>query len=115
MVKRKPPEGLLEGAHEVDIVGESFYPESFDALRRGDCYAVLRHDSANPYDCNAVTVIIDGHQVGHLSKDIAARLCEAVARRTESHGECVVRAEIAGGRDRGTSSVKISLPPPEAF
>lgn len=84
-------------------------------MPRGDCYAVLRHDASNPYDCNAVGVFIEGRQVGHLSKDIAARLCQAVARRTDSHGECIVRAEIAGGRDRGTSSVKLSLPPMEAF
>ncbi len=112
---KKTPQGLLEGVYEVDIVGESFYPESFDVLRRGDCYAVLRHDADNPYDSNAVGVYIEGHQVGHLSKDTAARLCEAIARRTQSHGECVVRAEIAGGRDRGTSSVKLTLPPPDAF
>ena len=115
MFKRKPPEGLLEGAYEVDIVGESFYSESFDALKRGDCYAVLRHDSTNPYDCNAVGVFIDGRQVGHLPKDLAVTLCEPVDRRTESHGECVVRAEIAGGSERGMSSVKLTLPPPEAF
>ncbi len=109
------PENLLEGAYEVDIVGESFYPESFDALPRGDCFAVLRHDASNPYDCNAVGVFIEGRQVGHVPKDLAGKLCHAVARRTESHGECIVRAEIAGGRDRGTSSVKLTLPPPEAF
>lgn len=115
MAGRNPPEGLIEGSYPMDIVGESFYAESFDKLGRGDFFAVLRHDSTNPYDCNAVGVFIDGHQVGHLAKDLAATLCEHVARRTESHGECVVRAEIAGGRDRGTASVKLTLPPPEAF
>lgn len=65
----------------VDVVGESFYAEALRSLfpralddggqelfRR----SVLLPDPTNRHDPNAIKVIIDGHHVGHLSKEDAA-------------------------------------------
>lgn len=107
------PENLLEGRFEVDVVGESFYKESFEALPSGDCYAELRPDPANPYDEHCIGVFIDGHQVGNLSRDNAEKLCGPVTARTQRDGPCIVRAEVRGRGRYG--SVKLTLPMPEDF
>lgn len=67
------------GLYLVNVAGESFYPDSFAALcgpRRAEGVhiekrAVLELQDDNKHDKQAVKVSIDGHQVGHLSKDAA--------------------------------------------
>ncbi len=107
------PDNLIEGRFEVDVVGESFYREAFDVLRPGDCFAELRPDPENPYDCNCVGVFVEGHQVGNLSRDHAEMLCQAVTARVERTGPCMVRAEVRGQGRYG--SVKVTLPTPADF
>jgi hypothetical protein len=95
---------------QVNVAGESFYPDSFAALcgartRDGIAFparAQLTLDDQNVHDKNAVTVVIDGHQVGHLPREAARAF-----RRTVRYGDLAVHetfecaALINGGWDRG--------------
>jgi hypothetical protein len=95
---------------QVNVAGESFYPDSFAALvgartRDGIAFparAQLTLDDANPHDRNAVKVTVDGYQVGHLPREAAKAF-----RRTVRYGELAEHevfecaALINGGWDRG--------------
>lgn len=97
-------------AYRVDVAGESFYEASFEELcgpRTLEGFRVgkkarLQLQDDNPHDRLAVTVTIDGHPVGHLSRD-----CARAFRRSVRYGplstfeifECA--ALIVGGWDRG--------------
>lgn len=67
------------GRYQINVAGESFYPDSFAALvgpRRAEgvqieTRAQLHLQDDNPQDKLAVKVTIDGHQVGHLKKEHA--------------------------------------------
>lgn len=78
------------GLYQVNVAGESFYPESFAALcgphsAEGvniETRAQLALQDDNEHDKLAVSVAIDGHQVGHLSKPHARAF-----RRTVRYGD----------------------------
>ena len=98
------------GLYEINVAGESFYPESFATLvgpRQEDGVviekrALLTLQDDNPHDKYAVRVTIDEHPVGHLSREHARAF-----RRTVRYGqlaeheafECA--AIICGGWGRG--------------
>ena len=74
---------------ELEVVGEFFYPDSFEALRkefgtRGDSEhiveAELRCDPDNPHSESgyAVAVYVRGHQVGHIPEALAPDVYEVV-------------------------------------
>lgn len=102
------------GRYRIDVVGESFYEDSFAALCGERTYdgvkiKVIAHlllQDDNPYDKHAVGVMIQGYQVGHLSRALARAF-----RRTVRYGamsiherfECA--AIICGGWDRGDDDV----------
>lgn len=104
--------GPLE--YRVDVAGESFYKPSFFELCgdrtlegvRISATAKLQLQDDNPHDRAAVSVTIDGRQVGHLSRDNARAF-----RRIVRYGklslfevfEC--SALIVGGWDRGGDDV----------
>lgn len=64
------------------VVGESHYKEALTELAgppRENGYlqpvaVALVRDPANPYDGNAFRAEVEGHQVGHLARDLAAQL-----------------------------------------
>jgi len=105
-----PPFIRGNGNYSVNVAGESFYPESFALLvgpRNEDGVnlekrAQLALQDDNPHDRQAVRVTIDGHPVGHLSREHARAF-----RRSVRYGplaehetfECA--AIICGGWDRG--------------
>lgn len=98
------------GRYLVNVAGESFYPESFAFLcgpRQEDgvnieARAQLDLQDDNPHDKYAVRVSIQGHPVGHLSREHARTF-----RRTVRYGELSMHetfecaAVICGGWDRG--------------
>ena len=109
------------GRFEVDVVGESFYKDSFVELARrhkptnadsesfGD--AVLSLDDKNPHDRNAVAVHIEGLQVGHLSRSMAVDFRKAIARDgLQQHRQFAVAARLYWGGDEGLRSVSLDLP-----
>lgn len=104
--KRRDHGAVLEGRHQVLVVGESFYQDALLAIagpkgEEGACHACLATlvcEPSNPYDPNAVAVTIDGRKVGHLNREQAAMVCKRLAAR---RSPCTVRAQVNGGWDRG--------------
>lgn len=109
---RRPKIPFIKGREQfqVNVAGESFYPDSFAALvgartRDGIAFparAQLTLDDQNAHDRNAVKVTVDGHQVGHLPREAAKAF-----RRAVRYGDLAVHevfecaALINGGWDRG--------------
>ena len=68
---------LLGGRHDLEVVGESQYQDALGerpAAARpsaSEVQAVLLPEPDNPYDPNAITVLIDGAKVGYLCRDDA--------------------------------------------
>src|SRR5258708_36484333 len=86
---------LLEGHENLEVVGESYYqPDLWRLLgsqhrpevrERTVVYAMLLAADGNPHDDNAASVWIDGHQVGHLSRDVAQRVRRRVLASHDKH------------------------------
>lgn len=74
---------IPEGTEVVPVVGVTFvedYPTNLHRLaivhthRKTDIWVGLVRNPENPYDSNAVEVRYTGHMLGHLAKDVAARI-----------------------------------------
>lgn len=103
-----------DGTYEQEIVGESHYQDALERLAGGrsergahvEVRAELVLEDDNPYDGQAVAVMIGGEIVGHLDRGMAravrAKLAAAGAPR-DWPIHCA--AVIVGGwsRDRGTN------------
>jgi hypothetical protein len=50
-------------------------------------------------------VLIDGNEVGALSREDAQRLAPAIRQALRDHGLATCRAEIRGGWDRGREDI----------
>ena len=83
------PEEPLEPLSEIDVVGETFYKKSFDALRdelesdgdtEHDVEAELRIDPENQYSQSgkAVAVFINNHKVGHVPEWLTPKVFDAL-------------------------------------
>jgi hypothetical protein len=92
-----PNLGLGEG---VDVVGESYYREAFDAILflghdiELKTVAVLLPEPHNEYDSNAVAVHVDGHKVGHLSRTDAVKFRTIIDQAVDAYGSAVVWALV---------------------
>src|SRR5436190_2018803 len=101
---KKPLAGarLLPGGNRVEIVGESFYGKAIREVvalagHGVPLWASLIPDPANPYDPNAVKVVIAGRHVGHLSRDVAIIFVPVAQRIRELGCEAQCSAMIGGG------------------
>ncbi len=74
---------IPEGMELVKVVGLTFipgYPENLlNLAMRGpvnsdNISVFLKRNPVNQYDSNAIEVHVDGNMVGHIPKDIAARI-----------------------------------------
>lgn len=111
-----------DGSYEFDIVGESFYQDNLLSIagKKKSKSAnivkpcVLQLDQNNKHDKNAVSVWIDGLQVGHLSKTNAKKFRDEVSEKAPGVTEFNASALIVGGWVRqgseGDFGVKIDLP-----
>ena len=97
---------------KINIVGESFYQDAISSFKGGWSYGFLVPDQQNPYDKNAVALyLIDKnfkiHRVGHLPKDLAARVSQPIANLLASEQKVIpVLAKVEGGtRDKPTMGV----------
>lgn len=89
------------------VVGESHYQDVIESIcggRKPDgedlvVDASLVPEDANPYDSNAVKVVVQGKTVGYLSRPSARRFRERFAKAGVSVVTC--KARIRGGWDRG--------------
>lgn len=95
--------GGKNASQKLNIVGESFYQEALYHFKVGVSYGFLVPDQNNPYDKNAVALyLIDKelmiHRVGHLPKEIAARVSQPIANILGSGKQIIpVQARVAGG------------------
>jgi DNA-directed RNA polymerase subunit RPC12/RpoP len=93
--------GITVGDMDLEAVGESFHLDVLVALKQrypdGLAVALLRREPANPYDRDAVEVLVDGLQVGHLSREDAADY-QGLLQAAERSGRGVfLVAELVGG------------------
>jgi hypothetical protein len=107
----------LPTGNRVDVVGESFYEKEIRVvvgmLGEGEeIFASLVPDPMNPYDPNAVKVIIAGHHVGHLSREVAVVFGEVARRITALGSDVQCTAMITGGR--GVHGIVLDLGAPDA-
>lgn len=107
------------GKYSVDVVGESHYRRSFEALLGanldtekemfGD--ATLHLESDNKHDHNAVRVDVEGRTVGYLRREMAIDFRRAV-RESGIGGRTVYACGVriyCGGAD-GVYSAQLDLP-----
>jgi hypothetical protein len=122
--KKKPaspanPAGSQNDRFTFPVVGESRYQDALARIVRGHnrdghahlCDARLVAEPTNPYDPNAIQVVIEGEPVGYVPKDRTARLHTAMV----GTGELRCKARIDGGwrtnqHDAGHFGVKLSIP-----
>lgn len=122
-----PPAGshLLTGGGIVEVVGESYRHAAIAAAVGAGgpdgvwvrMWATLDPRDDNPVDSNAVAVVIDGQQVGYLSRADAARYRPILEQVRQGGWTACCRADISGGWDRGADdrgefSVALHLGPP---
>lgn len=116
-VQRQPAWQIVGAPVDIDIVGESFHTDNLKALKRkhgdGELQIVLRPEPSNPYDSNAVVVLVDGLAVGHLARDMA-REWQPMLIAAEAEGfVCIGTAQLLGGtREKPNVGVFGSAPWP---
>ena len=96
-----------DGGYLFEVVGESRYQADLERIVGGrtrdsahyECVAGLTPELGNQYDPQAVYVSVDGHKVGYLSRDWAAKFKAALASQGYAQASC--NALIVGGWDRG--------------
>ena len=91
------PDGI---DYNYDVVGESFQRDhltalirAHDAFESGEIYstAVLELEPTNPFDPNAVKVVVEGTQVGYIPKFDSPAVTEMVKKSGKSSYEVPVR------------------------
>jgi len=119
-----PPSGpprTLPGGNDVHVAGESFHFEELRAVvgPAGSSFgatllwASLVPDPTNPYDKNAVKVMIDGRHVGNLSKEAASAFVGVATRIRELGCDARCAATIIGGGREGVFGVVLDLGTPD--
>lgn len=96
---------LLGGRETLEVVGESFYqPTIWQCVGSDDgspvrcsIEAVLVHEPTNPYDANAIQVLIDGGLVGHLSREDALAHLPGLLALVDVHGCAVALSGVVVG------------------
>lgn len=92
------------GAFDIDIVGESNYQAELEALAGGrdvegadfEVSGVLMPEPNNPYDPNAIRVVVGGRTIGYIPKRETAAYHAVLGGRPAQ-----VQILIVGGWDRG--------------
>ena len=95
------------GDEPLEVVGESHYQDALwsivggrrrDAVRY-EAVAVLEPEPNNPYDPNAIRVLVEGHHIGHLSREDAAAYRPGLLRLIEGSPtrRVALEAQIVGG------------------
>ncbi|WP_332643564.1 DUF2510 domain-containing protein [Aeromicrobium sp.] len=103
---------------QVEVVGETYHVAGIKKVFRGrglpiptagievnDSECVLIPEPWNPHDANAVAVVIDGHQVGHLPAELAEQYAVALARIAGS-GHLVTGVARIWAKDDGAGMVR---------
>jgi hypothetical protein len=103
---QRAPERRAQGdLADIEIVGESFHEATIRTVRKrygsDEFEIVLRAETGNPYDPNAVAVDVDGAPVGHLSREMAMSWQPLVlAARSEGFAVTGVARVYGGSADK---------------
>jgi hypothetical protein len=105
-----------DGSYAIEVVGESHYLDNLRSIAgrgevRLECAALLVPDDDNRHDKNAVKVIIQGKQVGHLSRKLAREYRAKMAE--QGMGDVVAEVPaiiVGGGKDKPNLGVWLDLP-----
>jgi predicted Zn-ribbon and HTH transcriptional regulator len=111
---------VLQGLDTLEVVGESQYQDDLWRLVGGvtaervrcAATAVLVPEPDNPYDSNAVKVVIDGHLVGYLARHDAALYLPGLRQLMARHScQIALTGHIVGGgqRDDGLGMLGVFL------
>jgi hypothetical protein len=111
------------GTFDVEVVGESYHQSELETICGGRTAsgaheyvtALLVLDDANPYDSQAVKVVVSGYQVGHLSREGARAYRRMLSNEGHPRAAANCAALIVGGwersnGDRGHFGVRLDLP-----
>jgi len=100
---------ILGGRETLEVVGESHYQDVLWRCVGGDDGERVRHpvqvvllqEPENPYDGNAIAVLLEGNVVGYLSREDAAVYLPGLRALTERH-RCSIglAGQIVGGGQR---------------
>lgn len=107
----------FEDEELVNVVGESHYQPAIRAACgagineevKFECFAELVPEPTNPYDPNAMKVLIEERLVGYLSRADAVELGPAIMAARETTGGGLCRAVIAGHKDSETTNLGVFL------
>jgi hypothetical protein len=109
---------LYGGDEDLEVVGESVYQDALWSLCGGslgdrvrhDIVAVLVPEPNNPHDSNAIRVRVDGHVVGYLPRDVAARYVSGLrALMSASGADVALRGVIVGGGYRNDGPGRLGV------
>lgn len=117
---------FLDGNVRVEVRGESNFQEALEDICGGRCEtghslavtAYLVCEPTNPYDSNAVKVLVDGHLVGYVAREAAQVLAPVLAALEHVGAQATCAGEIVGGWDRGGADkghfgIWLTMPPPD--
>jgi hypothetical protein len=111
----KAPDGV---DYNYDVVGESFQRDHLTALIRahnafesGEIYstAVLELEPTNPFDENAVKVVVEGTQVGYIPKFDSPAVTQMVKKSGKSVYEVPVRIGFDTDSPQPLIGVRLAL------
>ena len=96
---------LLRGSHDLEVVGESHYQDALWRVAGGrtaervrvEVQAVLLAEPDNPYDPNAIAVLIDGAKVGYLCRDDAEAYRPGLLALEARHRALIALAGVVVG------------------
>jgi hypothetical protein len=115
VIVSKAPDGVV---YNYEVVGESYQRDHLTALIRahnafesGEIYstAVLELEPTNPFDENAVKVVVEGTQVGYIPKFDSPAVTEMVKKNGKSSYEVPVRIGWDTNSPSPLIGVKLSL------
>ena len=119
---RRPLAGRGAGQRRVECVGESQYQEALSAIAGGkrresqyiDTNAEVRREPGNPYDPNAIQVLVATRLVAYLPRDQAARYAPVMDRKRIQALACAaqIRGGWKNGADEGEFGIVVWLPWP---
>ncbi len=113
---------LGDGKFGIDVVGESNYQEALEEAVGGrkpkgvheTATVELLLEDDNPYDDQAVAVLLDGAKVGYLSRDNARLFRAELGGDLASARKILCKGRVRGGwsrgpRDRGHFGVTLDI------
>jgi hypothetical protein len=109
---------LLDGHHRLAVVGESHYQDAIwrqagaarGAEVRCESIAILVPEPENPFDPDAIAVVLPAGKAGYLSREDAAQYLPGLRALMAKHGAPIaVRCVIIGGGYNGQQAKMLGV------